>query len=46
MKNKIMKIFSVVAAFAFAVALSGASQTCVWLYHQPKVPAALKQYKK
>lgn len=41
MKGKVMKLCSMIASFAFVIAVSGVEHTCIWLYHQPKVPETL-----
>ncbi|MDR1002264.1 MAG: cyclic lactone autoinducer peptide [Oscillospiraceae bacterium] len=46
MKSSVTKISSAVASLARAVAVSGAAQTCMWLYHQPKAPKSLDKYRR
>lgn len=32
--------------FAFALMISSVNTTCLWIHHQPEVPAEAKQYRK
>lgn len=45
-KEFVMKYGTTISAFALFVAISSANSACFIFYHQPKVPAALNQYKK
>ena len=45
MKKILFKLSGVLCSFAFFVAISTLSSTCISTYHQPTVPKSLEKYR-
>ncbi len=41
-----LSVANVMAAFALMVSVSTVNSACMFLFHQPEVPAELKKYRK